>query len=74
MQRGRLLKQRFTEGFLCWHVFLKYLLLTAIRPEVVKDKVDLDLVILFFQNLLYSLYSQSNEDKTPFRSFLQKLN
>lgn len=29
---------------------------------------------LFFQNLLHSVYTRSNEDKGPFHSFLQKLN
>lgn len=54
------------------HAFLRYLLLTAIQPAV-KYKVDLDLMILFLQNLLHSVYTQSNEDKNPFHSFLQKL-
>lgn len=54
--------------------FLKYFLLTAIQPEVVKDKVDLGLLILFFQNLLHSVYSQSDKGENPFHSFLQKLN
>lgn len=31
-------------------------------------------MMLFFQNLLHSVYTQSNEDKNPFHSFLQKLN
>lgn len=62
MQRGRLLKQQFAEGILFLHAFLKYLLMTAIEPEVVKDRVDLDLMMLFFQNLLHSFYTWSNED------------
>lgn len=73
MQRGKLLKQQFTEGILFLHAFPKYLLLTAILPEVVKDKVDLKLTIPFFQNLCHSVDTLSNEDKNPFHSFIWRL-
>lgn len=71
MQRERLLNNllkdfwsaRFSEVFL---------LPIAVQPEVVKDKVYLNLMVLFFQSLLHSVDTQSNKDKTPFHIFLQK--
>lgn len=50
------------------------MLLIAVQPQAVKDEVYLDLVVLFFQSLLHSVDTQSDEDKNPFHIFLQKLN
>lgn len=74
MQGGGCLRHSSLKGSVLQD-FLKYLLLIlAVQPEVVKDKLYLDLVVLFFQSLLHSVDTQSNEDKNTFHIFLQKSN
>lgn len=71
MQGGGYLRHSLLKGSVLQD-FLKYLLLIlAVQPEEVKDKLYLDLVVLFFRVYYILLTSSQMKIKTLFISFFR---